>query len=128
MTQTELTLNESQQQVVDRLRALPGAHSVTIKSWIFVDSNGHTHSAMEIYGGADGPEPIKCPTCSHRPGASFISMTFMWSNNKYNKTRISVNYGAKRRPPRGRVGMARGLDFMERFVMEEFQPTMKGLK
>ena len=128
MTTTSLTLNENQQEVVDRLRALPGARKVTIESNIYVSDNGTTHSSMEIHGGADGPEPDRCQSCGHRDGKSFISVTFVWSDNHYYKTRISVNHGAKKRPPRRRIGQKAGLEFMERFCQEEFMPTVEDIK
>lgn len=125
---TTLILNEHQQKVVDRLRMLPGSRNVTIESTIFVDGEGRTHSSMTIRGGADGPDPIKCDHCEHRRGQSYISIQFIWSNNKYDKTLISVNHGAALRPPRRRCGLTRGLEYMDRFVQEEFLPTMEGIK
>ncbi len=123
MTVTQLVLNQTQQQVVDTLRGLPGARTVRIASTIEVLPTGVTISRMEIRGGADGPgwDDVECEVChqvKEGRNAGYIWLTFTWRNNKFENVNLQRHHRSGRGMPGiGRnPGMRQALDFTQRYA------------
>lgn len=77
-----ITLTKSQQMVVDRLKALPGAYEIKVtETRTLYGRSGRTTRSLAIYGGFRKLGTVR--ECGHSHGSAHRQEIFEWVDGKY---------------------------------------------